>query len=573
MNALIYLRVSSTKQSDKGESLEQQEEVCRKQADMRGYKVMQAFREPYSGRKDSRPALDAMFAYISSDPSISAVFIRDIDRLTRGGASSFSQFKKRLSEYGVSIIDCAGIIQEEKNTLEELGVEYSWSKKSPTRFAENFKADMAQEEVSTMLTRMIGQEIRLVRKGYALGPAQYGYQNEKIICEDGKKRPIRVPNPQEARFIREMFTLRAEGLSDEAIVNRMNALGYKSRRYNVRDKKTRKVVGNRGEKPLTVKQLQKYISHPVYAGIIVGKWTQNKPVKAQFKGLVSVDLFNKANRGKIFIKEKPLEIIEGQEKRQRIVNNPEYPFKRLVTCDCGNPLTASASRGKSGKRHHYYHCYKGHNFRVPREEFHETVGSFFEEIGVGSDTLDMLEMVAVDQFRIEQLKKVDDVVEVSNNVTNLRLRQQALLKEYTSTDSSLIKKMIAEQIENIEEEIKNATNIRNKTEVEEEEMRGYLNYVKKMFEHPYEFFLKPENKPVLEQYWDLVFREPPAYKKLHVRTPNLSLVAAVKHTVDSGQIGDGGQGGSSFEHYLNSLDNWLEELLFDVRRFYIYPLK
>lgn len=43
--------------------------------------------------------------------------------------------------------------------------------------------------------------------------------------------------------------------------------------------------------------LQLYVKNPLYAGIICEKWTKNIPIKAQFKGLVSIELWNKANRG------------------------------------------------------------------------------------------------------------------------------------------------------------------------------------------------------------------------------------------------------------------------------------
>lgn len=57
----------------------------------------------------------------------------------------------------------------------------------------------------------------------------------------------------------------------------------------------------------------------IYAGIIKGKWTNNKPVKAQFEGIVSVDLFNKANHDKLII-----EMIETSwrtKQQQRVQND------------------------------------------------------------------------------------------------------------------------------------------------------------------------------------------------------------------------------------------------------------
>ena len=39
----------------------------------------------------------------------------------------------------------------------------------------------------------------------------------------------------------------------------------------------------------------------IYAGINVEKWTDYQPVKCAFEGLISIDLFNRANRSKKYI--------------------------------------------------------------------------------------------------------------------------------------------------------------------------------------------------------------------------------------------------------------------------------
>ena len=43
---------------------------------------------------------------------------------------------------------------------------------------------------------------------------------------------------------------------------------------------------------MTAKMIDQYASKLIYCGIIKEKWTHNEPVKAQFDGLVSVELFN-----------------------------------------------------------------------------------------------------------------------------------------------------------------------------------------------------------------------------------------------------------------------------------------
>jgi hypothetical protein len=55
------------------------------------------------------------------------------------------------------------------------------------------------------------------------------------------------------------------------------------------------VISKKGGKPLTVKSMQRIIQNTIYAGINVEKWTDYKPVKCTFDGLITTDLFNRAN--------------------------------------------------------------------------------------------------------------------------------------------------------------------------------------------------------------------------------------------------------------------------------------
>ena len=101
-----------------------------------------------------------------------------------------------------------------------------------------------------------------------------------------------------------MFELRALRLyTDIEVVKMVNALGYKTRERNRWSRDKERIIGKSGGRPLTVKQLQRIIQNPIYCGVKVHKYTGYKPVKQKYPGLVSIDLFNRANNGKVFVKE------------------------------------------------------------------------------------------------------------------------------------------------------------------------------------------------------------------------------------------------------------------------------
>ena len=90
--------------------------------------------------------------------------------------------------------------------------------------------------------------------------------NKRIYVE-GKKKMIQVPDPERSHFFSAMFDLRAGGsLSDAEIVKRVNAMGYLSKSQKRWNEKRDAVIGRSEGKPLSIKQLQRIVQRPIYAG-------------------------------------------------------------------------------------------------------------------------------------------------------------------------------------------------------------------------------------------------------------------------------------------------------------------
>ena len=83
--AVIYCRVSDIKQTTRGDGLNSQETRCREYATRRGYTVVGVYKEPISGKTDSRPAMSELLAYLQKQRNSGTVVIMDdINRLARG---------------------------------------------------------------------------------------------------------------------------------------------------------------------------------------------------------------------------------------------------------------------------------------------------------------------------------------------------------------------------------------------------------------------------------------------------------------------------------------------------------
>ena len=87
MNAIIYIRVSTTEQAETGYSLKSQEELCLEYAKRNGYEVSKIFIEKGESAKTiNRTALKEMLEYIRNNKNkIDALIIHKMDRLSNLG--------------------------------------------------------------------------------------------------------------------------------------------------------------------------------------------------------------------------------------------------------------------------------------------------------------------------------------------------------------------------------------------------------------------------------------------------------------------------------------------------------
>jgi DNA invertase Pin-like site-specific DNA recombinase len=525
-NSIIYCRVSSAKSAQEGESLDTQDGICRKFAGDRGFAIVPngtVFRETFSGRKDNRPVLDEIFDYIEKNPGKVDYFVfRVIDRFTRGGSYSYEGIKKRLATHGVEMIDTYGVIQPMKNTLEHVGFEYDWSKTSPSEIAETVIANTAKAEVTNILTRMIGREIELTNQGFKIRQSTDGFLNKRVFI-DGKKKVIQVPDPERAKYFLEMFNLRAAGThTDKEIVQKVNAMGYRTRMQNHWDKAHEKVIGSRGGVSLTVKRLQEIISRPIYCGVMCEKWTHNQPIKAQYDGLVSVDTFNLTNRGKVFIKNDVtgLQILYDYHPEKIITvrtrNNSLFPYKNLVLCDsCLKTFTGSCPRGSGGQVFPTYHCSRKHKyFGVAKKTFDATFENFIQRLELKPEIFDSIEASLLNKYHARKKEIIESSITVHQTIAGLRAEQKAKAEAFVATTSPVLRAQLEKGIEELEVKIKSAGVESRKIDITEDDISRFKSYGKYLLEHLSELLINPDNTQQQLNLFSLIFEELPTYTNI-----------------------------------------------------------
>lgn len=536
-NAIAAIRVSSVRQGTDGDSPEAQKEQIERFAAARNITIKKFFVFLESASKEQQPMQEAIDYCKNPDNHVALFIIKSIDRFTRGGSYSYDQLKNQLDHLDIGLTDIHGIISSQKiNTMDHLGFEYRWSVYSPSKKSEMLEAERAKDELRDIMSRVIGAEVRYTQMGYWMRKPPYGFKSEKVETRHGK-RCILMPHETEAALIIKMFELRAQRtLDDHQITDELNRMGYKSRVELLRSKIDRtQVVGQRGGHLLTAKALNKIIRNPLYAGIIKEKWTQNKPIKAQFNGLVSFELYNQANRGKL----KVVECADGDieiEKEQpadhlvkKGVRNIDFPYKQFVACPhCQRPLLGSASRGKMGKYYPAYHCSNhGHYFRVPKAEFEQTISSFVDSLVIAPEQQDALLDATMAIWNKRRLSALEDNQAAEKRIQELYMQMRSIVDKMRMLNSETAVKYMEEDLVKIEKQItvleSNKVNVPSDTK----DMPTILQYVKYFMEHLKELLINSGDPINKAAYFSVLFDQVPTYQQLKDGTQKIAQIPGV----------------------------------------------
>lgn len=538
-NAVAAIRISSLKQGLQGDSPEAQKEQIERFALARNIKIKKFFIFMESASKEEQPVQEAIDYCKNPKNDIQLFIIKSIDRFTRGGSYLYDHLKMQLQNHKVQLVDIYGIIgSQDVNTLEHLGLSYNWSVYSPTKKSEILEAERAKDEMRDIMTRMIGAEIRYVRMGYRVRQPPFGYVNEKVETPHGK-RIILKPHPEESQWVIKMFELRCRGtMSDQEIVDEINRMGYKTRkRYSRNPQDRTKVIGERGGKGLRIKQFWKYIQNPIFAGVNSEKWTEGGVVKGKFDGLVSIETYNKANKGKLILTQNGDEVKLWKKNlpewmTKKLINNPKFPYKRVIMCPhCNKPLFGSASRGHSGAYYPAYHCNKrGHYFRVPVAELEKTVEEFVRNLKFDQEYIDNLTKFVVTQWNERVENKAQDESIIDTKIQSLKASVRATVDKMKYLTSEVAIKYLEADLVKAEEEVHQLEQekLQRVTSVNTINIENVMKHIGYFLEHLEELLIDSSNPLKRAAFFGLIFDRMPTYAELTSGTSKLAPYLALK---------------------------------------------
>lgn len=534
-----YARVSTPRQAQTGEGLDIQENAIKRYCDKMGWILFpsnKVYREPFTGTNTNRPVYNEILEMLKANKkaiNVKYFVFWDFDRLTRAGTLDYDKIWEDVKSFDVQLRDTTGVIQDEKDAFEEFDFDfhYDWAKARPSEDTERERVEDARKERIKILQRLIRPEIMLTQDGYHIGRPDYGFENKKVFVES-KKKCIQVRNEPEAVFVEAIFKLRAEGvLSDQEICDNVNAMGYKSKSMIKWNMDKTKQTGTLGGNKLDIKQLQNIVKRFSYCGVICEKWTKYQPIKAKYEGLVSIDEWNKANRGKLFIELESDDTITlskdvNVHSKKRKKYNPDYPFKGILMCEtCGSTMKASASTGKSGGRFGSYHCERKHSRNAfTQKDVEKKYTELLNNLGFTEKFMNIFEKTVHLQFRNREGELAEYTIKANTNVADLESEKLSLIKSFPNATMDVVRKSIEQQIGALQKQIDQAKAHRNEMEVDEMDVVGFIEWCKGIMEHPANILKDIRSEQELVQTASLFFEEFPTYTQIASGTPKLTSV-------------------------------------------------
>jgi site-specific DNA recombinase len=366
-SALVYIRVSTDEQAEKGNSLKHQEERIRAYCQQNGITIDRIFKEDYSAKSFDRPSFNDVVDYASKNrANLDRLLVLKWDRFSRNAPESYQMLQTfQKLEIEVQAVEQPLDLKVPENKI-MLAIYLAAPEVENDRRSLNVIAGMRQ----------------MLKRGEWTGVLPIGYWRDK---NDGI-----VKLKDYAPLIRQGFQLASEGLAITQIVEIVNLLGF-----------------NR-----PVKAWSQILRNPFYAGIIRHSLLKEE-IDGKHPPIVSKELFYEVQN-----------MLNGKNKGRHRPNEM-YPLKRVVLCDrCGKPLSGYLVK-KKGK--HYYKCpTTGCGNNVSTIHLHEKLMGLFSSLKVNDEFLPILEPELIKAFKDSTANQLKDMVALKSTLTQTESKLENL---------------------------------------------------------------------------------------------------------------------------------------------------
>jgi site-specific DNA recombinase len=367
--AILYIRVSTDEQAEKGYSLLEQKDRLIKHCQHNGIEIAALYQEDHSAKSFERPEWKKLQDFAKKNKGkIDLIYVVDWSRFSRNVADAFMMIEllKKLK------IEVQAIDQPLDFAIPEslimLSVYLSTPQVENMRRSIRVKAGMRRAKI----------------EGRVMSRAPIGYRNYRD--EQGRAH---ITPTQHCQLMKEAFHDIEKGIYTQLEIRiRLRRKGLKLTRSN----------------------FSLLLRNPVYCGYIYLQEEdgEQRLIKAQHEPIIDRELFLRVQ-----------DILDGNKKSPKKCStiNEILPLRGFLKCArCNGNLTGSASKGRSGEKFYYYHCRCGCPERHRASDINDAVVKFLEEIQSNSNVLDLYYKVMKDIFRDNQKENDSAVRKIDSDI-------------------------------------------------------------------------------------------------------------------------------------------------------------
>ncbi len=345
--AVVYTRVSSKEQHDKNLSLDFQAKTIAEYAKRNAMNVLSSFGGTYeSAKTDGRKEFLRMLDFIKKNKGrVSHILVYTLDRFSRTGGGAIKLAQDLRDKYGVTVF----AVTQPTDTTNASGV-----------FQQNIQFLFSEFDNQLRKQRAVaGMKEKFERGIWCLKPPM-GYD---VLRSEGERKIIINKTGQQ---LKKAFKWKLEGLKNEEILMRLNAVGVK----------------------IYKQKLSQIFSNPFYCGIIVNKMLNGKLVEGNHPQIVSQNDFLAVNN----IRKSANKY--GVPHRDEI---EELPLKVFMKCEaCNKGYTGYIVKAKNI---YYYKCRTigcgcNKNAKDLNKQFEEYLGT----LAIHPDYIEPLYKIMAEKF-------------------------------------------------------------------------------------------------------------------------------------------------------------------------------
>ncbi len=374
--AILYIRVSTDEQAERGHSLANQEEKLRNYCAQNSIEVAGFYREDHSAKTFERPQFTKLLENLRKNKgSANLLLFLKWDRFSRNAPEAY------------------GMI----NTLKKLGIE-------PQAIEQPLNLEIPENKIMLAIyltsgevendrrsLNVIAGMRRAMREGRWMCNAPKGYRNSR----DEHNKPFIVPG-KDAELVRWAFEQLATG------------------QYHIAE--VWKMVGKKGFK-MSRNGFFYLVRNPVYIGKVLIPAYKDEPaiiVDGRHEPLISERLFYDVQ-----------DVLDGKKKVRIPAQKNKLeaiPLRGFLLCPrCNRTLTGSGSNGNGGM-YFYYHCTGGCKERVKAPVVNEAFYKLLRTVSMNEKGLKTFELALTDYCGSNSKEREREIAKTENELATLRKR-------------------------------------------------------------------------------------------------------------------------------------------------------